>query len=840
MKFPTSASHGRLGPTTLSSMSNRGPVFSLEDFLQEPSRSGEPAGEDFHWTQDPVEDDFEDFAAWGSGGDDAAWDDSPAWLDDDARDDFPDWDALERGSVGPDGSSPTDADDPALGGPAAGAAPGSTSIDLWRSGPVADPDDLRPPSARRRTSHFRPEIEGLRTVAVALIVVFHVWFGRVSGGVDVFLFISAFLLSASFGRRLRTGSLGSPIRTWLRTFTRLLPPAVIVILAVLIATRFLLPPSAWQPMITQALASATYWQNILLSSEAVDYYAQDISVASPLQHFWSLSLQGQVFLLWPLLFGLVALVSRRPGAKPKAFAFALFGALFAASLAYSIHLTATEQTAAYFSTPARLWEVAAGTLLALLLPRIDRATRAERPGSGSRPGSAVLRGLAGWVGFGLLVSTGIVLDVQGQFPGWIAIWPITAAALIIAAGHSGTRWGFDRILTMRLPRSLASISYAMYLVHWPILVLTLHVLDKPRAGLADGFAIIAVSLLISWALTRLVDSRFRHPRWKAAPTGRSLAVIGLCLALVAGGAFGWRYQLSTEAERTAAIGPTSGVQEKQKAPEPADVRAGDLVPAGHQLDSQWPAQRYRCSGPGAPAAFPGQHCDMRLPADADYDHLVLVAGSSHARQWIPAMESAAEKGNWQIISMHMDACPFADAPNPEDRCAGYRDWVIDQATALKPDLVVINGSAVDLGRNRDVALAGMTSGTAELTARGIDVLTIRDNPRFSQNMYTCAEKVLENDGTGADANAQCGVPAAAVLSLVDPQVLTASAAPGPGRVVTADLTPEICPSGQCVPVQGNTAVFMDSNHVSKVFATAMQPRMLEVIAESYPDLLVTP
>src|SRR5919112_1046360 len=168
----------------------------------------------------------------------------------------------------------------------------------------------------RRKPTFRPEVQGLRALAVLMVVAYHVWLGRVSGGVDIFLLISAFLLTLSFVRKAEDGRPFGLVAHWLHLFKRLLPAAVVVILGVLAGTWLILPQSRWPQVLDQAWASLLYSQNWLLADTAVDYYAQDHVGASPLQHFWSLSIQGQVFILWPLVFagtaGLLVLLRRIP------------------------------------------------------------------------------------------------------------------------------------------------------------------------------------------------------------------------------------------------------------------------------------------------------------------------------------------------------------------------------------------------------------------------------------------------------------------------------------------------------------------------------------------------
>lgn len=815
------------------------PEFQLDDFVQD-SRPSDPPhpseapdadatftwttppdtgpapapDDDFTWFQDAIEQESEDIAAWGASQDSG----EPFVWYQDARE------APAAAQLGPAVTTPE-----AASGKVASAEK-----------PIREPHlpTENAPVTQKKT-HFRPEIEGLRAVAVFMIVVYHVWLGRVSGGVDVFLFISAFLLGSSFARRLDAGGTFHPVKYWLRTFTRLMPPAVIAIVGTLIGAYFVLPPSAWQMVITHAISSATYVQNIVLSVQSVDYYTLDASHASPLQHFWSLSLQGQVFLTWPLLFMGVALLARR-SQHPRVVAFAVFALIAAASFAYSVWFTATNQNAAYFSTPARLWEVSAGTLLALALPSIDRILGAQRPGNATAPRHRTLRALAGWAGFVLLVSLGVTLDVQGIFPGWIAIWPLTAAALIIVAGYSGSRWGFDRILTMKLPRTLASSSYSLYLVHWPILILWLAYSGQSRAGMADGFAVIAVSLLVAWVVSKAVDAQFRSPVWKAVPAWRSLAVIGVCLMLVVGTSLTWRTALAREATQATVV--------TKEDPAPATTSVLDaafdadtISPKGYELGSQWPSMKYSCAGQkGAPPTKKNVPCQTLTPLSTDTDFLVIVVGSSHARQFIPTMLSTAREKNWQILNLSMDGCTFVKNPKLGPYCKGYYEHAIAQIRRMKPDLVVTTATAAQPGSPTEGIPAGGREAIRDVLALGIDVLAFRDPPRWSDNAYTCAEEVVRDGGTPDDVYEECGAPRATKLAAKNPldslegleeEAAAASAASdsggaspaAPGTLYTMDLTEEICPEDRCSPIRGNAYVYMDDNHLSRVFTTALAP-----------------
>src|SRR5699024_6145287 len=204
-------------------------------------------------------------------------------------------------------------------------------------------------SARTGPS-FRPAIRGVRGTAVLVVVLYHVWFDRVSGGVDVFLFISAFFLTGTFLRRMEAGAPLAPIAYWARTFKRLLPPAALVILSTLAAVLLLLPPTTWLTTLEDAAGSLLQVQNWVLIGRDTDYDAATGAATSTLQHFWSLSIQGQVFLLWPLLFALCAVVARRSRFSPRAVVAVVFGVIAVASFGWSVHSTGVQQPIAYFDT----------------------------------------------------------------------------------------------------------------------------------------------------------------------------------------------------------------------------------------------------------------------------------------------------------------------------------------------------------------------------------------------------------------------------------------------------------------------------------------------------------
>ncbi|PWF86616.1 acyltransferase family protein [Kocuria rosea] len=675
------------------------------------------------------------------------------------------------------------------------------------------PGGVEPDTARRvaRYSGFRPEVQGLRFVAVLLVVVYHVFLGRVSGGVDVFLLISAFFLTLSFVRKLEAGRPLALGRYWLHVFKRLLPLAVLTILGTLALVAAVYPGSDAGQWRTEALASVFYAENWALALSSVDYYAADHSTASPFQHFWSLSVQGQVFLLWPLIFAAAWLLTRRGSLRPVPVLVAMFGTVFVASLAWSVHSTAVQQEFAYFDTRTRLWEFALGSLLALALPYL-------RP-----PRTA--RVALGWAGLLSMVSVGVLVDVQGAFPGWIALWPLLSAAAIIVAGRSGSPLGLDRILASRPLVRLGDSAYALYLIHWPVLVTYLVLRDRPMAGPRSGVVIIVVSLVLAVLATRLVEDRFKKWAWPEQNKRRLAGVVVLCLALVTAPVLAWQQLEDRRAERIQA----EAVRNNPGAAvlEPGFEFRGDPDAPTLPLPEDLPRQ---------PASL-GEACpeDLDLPeellrfchesvAQEAPERTVLVLGNSHLQHWLPALRPLAEAERWRVLTWIQPGCFYAaaeDQPGSES-CRAWFEGAEQMIGTADPDLVVVQSTFTDL--EGEVLRPGLEQRIRELTDRGIPVVGIRDTPRFPEAPAECAVANGEDDPRCTFAHPMVGTP--------DPALPLARELP---LYSTLDLTDLICPAGRCPPVVGNVYVYWDDDHLSRVYSESAAP----VFGERFREALAT-
>ncbi|MDM7989813.1 acyltransferase family protein [Arthrobacter sp. zg-Y877] len=659
---------------------------------------------------------------------------------------------------------------------------------------------VRPsPAGKARKPGYRPELQGLRALAVLMVASYHVWFGRVSGGVDVFLLISAFLLSMSFLRKVESGQ-GLHLRHyWAHVFKRLLPAAAVVILGTLAATALFVPRSRWTEILSQAWSSLLYVQNWALAADSVDYYA-DHSMASPFQHFWSLSVQGQVFILWPLLFALSALIARTAQKRFRSVVLYVFGAVFAASLAFSVSETYTNQAHAYFDTRTRLWEFAFGTLLALALPYL-------------KPGGA-FRVAAGWCGLAAILSGGFILDVQGQFPGYVALWPLVAAALVIVAGQTGSRYGADRFLSWGPLVRMGDMSYALYLWHWPVLVIYLAWRDRQEVGPVGGALIIGLSLLLAYLTTQFVEKPLRSGK-------RAVAVIAVCAAVVAVPLGVLQYSLKAADERLLAEAEVNYPGARVLLPgydgEPTGV---PVRPASNADPESWGHLPLDCSkipdGPSDPVLT---GICFSTPNTTSAERTILIIGSSHAQQWVEAVEPMAETRNYRVIALLKGGCSFSDVTDVDTaECNRFNEAAIEYALDLKPDAVVAVATAAMPETAADPLVVGLPEAAERLGKAGIEVVGIRDNPRFTFDMQVCAEQ------KGADA---CTIPAADKLSPVFPPTDYA------GDMAFLDFSDLICPEGTCRPVIGNTYVYLDNNHLTAGFtgslATEFERRFHQVL-----------
>ncbi|MBP2472752.1 peptidoglycan/LPS O-acetylase OafA/YrhL [Crossiella equi] len=623
---------------------------------------------------------------------------------------------------------------------------------------------------------YRPELQGLRALAVALVAGYHVFSDRVSGGVDVFFLLTGFFLTGGLLRAARRGTL-DVVRQWGRTLARLLPAMVTVLAGTAVASYLVLPPERWFQTIRELLASAVFAENWRLVADSVDYFAHT-DRASPVQHFWSLAVQGQFSLVWPLFLALVGIGAVRARRR----AGLAIGAVFAASLAFSVHLTATEQTVAYFHSLTRVWEFALGGLLALVPWRLP--------------------GWTAWLGIAGLLACGLVLDVGMVFPGHAALWPLLAAALVVLGGRG------NRLLAARPLAWLGDRSYALYLWHWPVLVLYLVARGGDRVGWRGGVLVLAASLVLAALTHRFVERPARRVR--LAPFRFAVLLLAPVLAL----ALAWQAIGVRQSRFDVAIGDLSYPGALARLPGSVFESAPPLPPLPPRiaLPEDWASlDELAC-------ARSARDRELEMCSTSTVDSpakTVVLVGDSHMQQYLAAVRPIAEQWNWRVVTMFKGLCPYSTASEsmPGDLpCVRWNEAATAEILALRPDAVLTLAS-------RDVRV-GLTEHTPPgfveqwrlLAAAGIRVVALRDNPRFDHWPSTCA---YELGATTAD----CATDRAALYASPPPYELVGA----PPNVTFVDLGDYLCEADRCPPVIGNLQVYLDDNHLSASFTASLAP-----------------
>jgi len=662
------------------------------------------------------------------------------------------------------------------------------------------------------TSTYRPEIQGLRTIGALLVACFHIWGGRVSGGVDVFFVVSGFLITGSLYREVQRSQTIDVIAFWGRIAKRIAPMAYAVLALTLIAALLWMPQSRQQGFLTEVIYSAFHLENIKLMMNSVDYLARE-EAPSPVQQFWALSVQVQFYAVWPFLLLGVTLAARRLRTGTHTY-IAVLAAVFLGSLAYSIVQTRLDPSPAYFNTLARVWEFALGGVLAVALPHVQLSTR--------------LREIAGWVGLLLVVSCGFVIPVSAHYPGYVALWPTLGAALVLLSGGGSTRLGADRILAWKPLVAMGEISFSFYLWHWPALVFALLITGKTQLGLQAGLQVIAVALCGASMTARWLEQPIqrstigKRKAWHVHAMGAALA---LPIVVAAGT---W-----LEANEREEARQREAIERRNR-----DYPGGSLpISRANLLRPDIPVypttKRVKYKHPNRCQQNERDPevtmCNYGVQAGAR--KTIALVGGSHSEHWLPALEGIAHENNWNVIAITKSACPFmVGRSNRASHCVQWNENVHDVLIKLKPDAVFMtstrrSGSSI----SKEVVPSGYLKNWERLAQHGITIIAIRDNPQFGKNNLECV------DANSTDIM-KCARPRAEIFDEVDP---TTRLEKKPENVSFIDLTDRFCDETYCFPVIGNVLVLRDAHHISIEYARTLAAPLGERMRQVRSDLFMT-
>ncbi|AZU01597.1 acyltransferase family protein [Brevibacterium linens] len=672
-------------------------------------------------------------------------------------------------------------------------------------------------------SGFRSDIQGLRALAVGIVLLYHLWPTTFDGGfvgVDIFFVISGFLITSHLIKS-PPRSWGDVAKFWARRVRRLLPASLLVLFLVGIATFLVAPQSVWADTGRQILSAGLYVVNWDFAVSSVDYLAAD-DAPSPVQHFWSLSVEEQFYFVWPMIIGLAFLVGAKLGRSKKIVGFTVLG-IFLASLIFSIVYTADEPAMAYFITPTRMWELAMGGLVAVFVIYV-------------RPERLPFSSLLGWVGLAGIVAATFLIRADMPFPGYIALVPVLSTALVILADSRG-RTSVLPLLSLRPVRFLGDISYSVYLWHWPLIVLVPYLSAKlgrsESLGVLDNIAIILVSIIAAWASTTWVENRFRKSSFFSS-SKKTFAFAALAMALVAALGLSQMVVANTIVEQNedklqaqlddpdSCLGAGILLPSAEDNPNCEDKDSLQMEPAAAKKDKS------KAYADGCWASAPYASKPECTYGDGS-KHVALV-GNSHAGHWLPTLERLADERDLTITTFLASNCSISTLPQdlstPEETkgCQDYADWVSKRTTEGGFDAVITSErqstplEGMDWEETEKKAPAGHHEILQRWVDADLDVVVIRDTPYPGGADITVPDCVAKHE----DDLEQCsGTPES--WHWMDP--LAASARSMDSKRLSIIYPQDwFCPEGRCEPVIGGVITYFDTAHITATYAQTLAPQ----------------
>lgn len=647
----------------------------------------------------------------------------------------------------------------------------------------------------------RLEIQGLRALAVVAVLIFHIWPSSLSGGyigVDVFFVISGYLITALLLRELQSTGTISLTNFYARRIRRLLPAATLVIVVVAMLTP-VMPSITWESVSVDIVASIFYVQNWWLASQAVDYLAEG-NAPGMLQHYWSLSVEEQYYIIWPLLIVIVSTLLFKCKRFINASIAGLIVLIAILSFGYSIYLSHARPELAYFSTFTRIWELAIGGILAVFALKLNSIPNAVKA-------SLTFSGLL------LILIACLTFDTSTVFPGYSALLPTIGAAMVIIGGKTDYKLSGYHFLSLKPMQYIGNISYSLYLWHWPIIVLVHQFYSE--ISLLTGLAIIVVAIVLSHLTKVFVEDKYRYAGQKGSkavfPLGITFGSFALCI--VAASMIWLSSDIDPSKPESLSIQDLKILLEQQYNPDKP------TVPSLENARKDNPdVYKFKCHVDQISAE--PLSCEF---GDKGAPYTVALVGDSHAAHWLPSLQQLLnDKKDWRIITFTKSACTFNGQPvskgeNNYPSCTVWNKNVMSQLKQISPDIVVTSQSSghralgAENNKHSHRLLAdGLLSHWSELDQLGINVVVIRDTPWMKVDVPKCLSSV----GTSI---ASCST--AVEDSVRNDSILVAMESKP--NVTFLDFNEKLCGDDICSPVHGQVLIWRDRHHLTVTYARTL-------------------
>lgn len=664
-------------------------------------------------------------------------------------------------------------------------------------------------SKTRLALGVRPDIQALRALAVMAVILYHLWPSSIRGGyvgVDIFFVISGFLITSQLLREAReTGSVRLG-RFWARRVRRLLPASLVVIAASLAATVLFVPEYFWKQSLKEFIAAALYFQNWQLRWDAVDYLARD-NIASPVEHFWSLSVEEQFYLVWPLL---VIVAWRAFSGASKGRSQRLMNTIFilvtGCSLAYCILETAGNPSGAYFATTTRAWEFGVGSLLACLPLKWSGAP-------------ARLKDPVAWLGLFLILFSTVIFTDTMAFPGYAAMVPVagTAAVIWAAAVDKNTRAG--RLFSAEPLQFIGNNSYSAYLWHWPLIVILPHMLNA-RIGWRWQIVILLLSFALAVVTRRFIEDPVRnnrrlvqrHPSWTYISGAAAMAVVVAVSGAVAASAFPNDSGQKTQIEEAFSkgclgAGPALSTEGNCEHSVPDDA----VLPKSGELDADT-GNAFDC--------WIDQNKDLKSCSYGSKDARLRVAlvGDSHAAMLIPGLVPELEGVDWRLDTYVGWGCQWT--VSVDNQCKAAREDIEQHLVNGDYDLVITTAARhAYAAQPYGQAVQDYVTAWKPVIDAGVQVVAIADNPRPEASARECLISARD-DLKRAE---ECGTDRPSAFAMPD-HLIDAAATSG---IPLLRFDEAFCQGDRCPMVVNHVVVYRDESHITATFSRTLGPAIVQ-------------
>jgi len=651
---------------------------------------------------------------------------------------------------------------------------------------------------KRSAAWFRGDINGLRVLAIVPVVAFHAGlpgFGGGFVGVDVFFVISGFLITTNLLREVESTGRISVKQFWAKRVRRLVPASVLVVVVSLLAALWILSPLEWATVATSAGASLLYVSNFFFAQQSTDYFALDLGESSPFLHTWSLGVEEQFYLIWPILVMVAVVIAHRRRLPIRRALLIAFAATIVVSFTLALFWTQAAPTAAFYLLPARAWEFAAAGLLALIPAK--------------SLGPKFVRTSMAIVGIVMLLATVVLLPETTPFPGFAALLPVAATMLIIVGGRRGldesAPWT-ARVLALAPMQWVGTLSYSWYLWHWPMIVLAGVAFGSQSIRLLSAAAI--ASFFAACATYYLVENPVRFSpvfvkslrrTFIAAGAVTAVGVLGASAAVVAG---------------NAAVAQFSLIEQAREERPNYECDRDTTIIQGTNL------------------------CEM---GDLDSSTTVVLYGDSHAGQWKDALGEAAKQEGIRLIVRWLGACPATGVTVTAgdgtwlSECATHFDDTMAIIAELEPDAIVIsqaerydgrivdaNGQALELPAQLELWESSYDSTLTALAAVSPRIGLIEDNPAFDDDPNACLVRFGESAESCASLRTEA-LESTSVLRAVSASVVADH------DIAAFFTTVDTLCDDVCKVMDGEVPVYFDSNHLSRQWTMTQVPELREFV-----------